>query len=256
MSTGRLCTRLFRLAPVLLAGLLTAAGLACRERLGCPASAAVRQRLTQRFLGRVTAALPLRVRVIGQPAEQPMLWLANHISWVDIPVLGGVAPLSFLAKQEVARWPLLGYLARQAGTAFIFRGAGDSRRVGEQLAERLAGRQSLLIFAEGTSTDGSRLRRFHPRLLEAAVVSGAAIQPVALRYRRDGRPDRITPYIDDDELPAHLFRLLRHGTVEVEVLLLPPIVSAGRSRSELAALAHGAIAEALFGAERPLAQAA
>ncbi len=117
MSTGRLCTRLFRLAPVLLAGLLTAAGLACRERLGCPASAAVRQRLTQRFLGRVTAALPLRVRVIGQPAEQPMLWLANHISWVDIPVLGGVAPLSFLAKQEVARWPLLGYLARQAGTA-------------------------------------------------------------------------------------------------------------------------------------------
>lgn len=248
--------RLLRLATVIGRALPIAAWLGLRQALGRPASQATRQRLTQRFLARIAAALPLRVQVHGAASGEPALWLANHISWVDIPLLGSLAPLSFLAKHEVSRWPLLGYLARQAGTAFIVRGGGDSGAVGRQLAARLAAGHSLLVFAEGTSTDGSELRRLHPRLLAAAVESGAPIQPVALRYRRGGQRDRLVPYIGDDSLPSHLLRLLRHGVVEVDIILLPPIASQGRTRSELAQLAHQAIAQALFGSEAALEQAA
>jgi 1-acyl-sn-glycerol-3-phosphate acyltransferase len=176
-----------------------------------------------------------------------MLWVANHVSWCDIPLLGMLRPLSFLAKAEVARWPVLGWLARQAGTLFIRRGAGDAAQINRQLADHLQQGGHLLIFPEGTSTDGSGVRTFHPRLFACAIEAGCAVQPVAIRYLRDGKPDTVAPFIGDDELPAHLRRLLACDVAEVEIHLLAPIPVASLSRRALAEQAQRAIERALSG---------
>lgn len=248
MRRLRLYARLLRLFAVLAEGALLGAWVGLRERLG-GAPMALRQRLTWRFMRRLQAALPFSVQVRGRLPDTPVLWLANHVSWVDIAVLGTLRPLSFLAKAEVAAWPLAGWLARQAGTLFIRRGGGDSLDLGRQLAGHLQHGHHLAIFPEGTSSDGSGVLRFHPRLLAAAVDSGAAVQPVALRYRRAGARDALAPFVGDDELPAHLLRLLSAERAVVEVTLLEPIAVAGLTRSELARRAHAAIAAVVCPAE-------
>lgn len=241
MARLRLYARLLRLCAVLGEGALYAGWVGLRERLG-GAPLALRQRLTWRFMRHLRAALPLQVRIRGRLPDTPVLWLANHVSWIDIAVLGALRPLSFLAKAEVAEWPLAGWLARRAGTLFIRRGAGDSLDLGRQLAGHLQQGHHLAIFPEGTSSDGRSVLRFHPRLLAAALDSGAAVQPVALRYRRDGARDELAPFVGDDALPTHLLRLLAAERAVVEIALLEPIAVTGLTRSELARRAHAAIA--------------
>lgn len=241
MRRVRLYWRLLRLFAVLGEGALFAAWVGLRERLGS-VPLALRQRLSCRFMRHLQGALPFTVQVHGRLPDAPVLWLANHVSWVDIAVLGALCPLSFLAKSEVRDWPLAGWLARQAGTLFIRRGAGDSHALGQQLAGHLQQGCHLAIFPEGTSSDGSTVLRFHPRLLAAAVDSGVAVQPVAIRYRRDGQRDRLAPFIGDDELPAHLLRLLAAERALVEITLLEPLATTALARSELARRAHAAIA--------------
>lgn len=252
MARLRLYLRLLRLFAVLGEGALYAGWVGLRERQG-GASMELRQQLTCRFMRHLRNALPLQVEIRGRLPEAPALWLANHVSWVDIAVLGALRPLSFLAKAEVGRWPLAGWLARQAGTLFIRRGAGDSLAIGGQLAEQLQQGRHLAIFPEGTSSDGSDVLRFHARLLAAAVDSGVAVQPVAIRYRRDGQRDPLAPFIGDDELPAHLLRLFAAERATVEITLLEPIASQGLSRSELARRSQAAIATVVCAEEQPAA---
>ncbi len=249
MARLRLYGRLLRLFAVLGEGALYAAWVGLRERCG-GAPLALRQRLTWRFMRHLQAALPFSVEVRGRLPDTPVLWLANHVSWVDIAVLGALRPLSFLAKAEVGEWPLAGWLARQAGTLFIRRGAGEALDLGRQLAGHLQQGHHLAIFPEGTSSDGSAVLRFHPRLLAAALDSGAAVQPVALRYRRAGTRDQLAPFVGDDELPAHLLRLLAAERAVVEIDLLEPIAVAGLTRSELARRAHAAIATVVCPVEK------
>lgn len=241
----RLAGRLARLAGVLLYGALLAALAGLLRPLWRGDHSAARLRLTQHFHAALAAALPFRVRVIGEVSREPRLWVANHVSWTDIPLLGQLLPLAFLSKAEVRGWPLLGWLAGQGGTLFIRRGAGDGARVAAAIAERLRGPGALALFPEGTSTDGARVCPFHGRLLGSATAAGVPVQPVAIRYRRGGRRDPIAPFIGDDDLPGHLLRLLGAERAEVEIHLLAPIDSRGRSRDELARLSRQAVAEAL-----------
>ncbi len=246
MARLRLCWRLLRIGAVILLGLLLAAALGLGERCAIRASLQRRQRLSRWFMVRLAGVLPYRVRVIGEPPAQPMLWVANHVSWCDIPLLGMLRPLSFLAKSEVSAWPVLGWLARQAGTLFIRRGAGDAAQINQQLAGHLSQGRHLLIFPEGTSTDGSSVRTFHPRLFACAIAADCAVQPVAIRYLRNGKRDSITPFIGDDELSAHLRRLLADDVAQVEIHLLAPISVTSLSRKAVAEQAQQAIEQVLF----------
>lgn len=238
--------RLLRIAGVVLSGLIVAGALGIAERCAIPVSALRKQRLTQWFLARLAATLPFRVRITGELPAQPMLWVANHVSWCDIPLLGMLAPLSFLAKAEVRAWPALGWLAQAAGTLFIRRGSGDAALVNRQLATQLVQGRHLLIFPEGTSTDGTDVRTFHPRLFACALEAGRAVQPVAIRYWRNGKPDTVAPFVGDDELPAHLRRLLTSDICDVEIQLLPPIDVMALDRKAVAMNAQQAIANALL----------
>jgi 1-acyl-sn-glycerol-3-phosphate acyltransferase len=243
----RLHLRLIRLAAVLLLGVLLASSVALAERVRRGDLMGLRQCLTAWFMRRLSAALPFEVEVQGELPQGPHLWLSNHVSWTDIPLLGQLLPLSFLSKAEVRSWPLAGWLAHKAGTLFIRRGSGDSALLARQLQRHLSAGRQLLIFPEGTTTDGQQVRTFHGRLLTSAIDTGTPLQPVAIRYLRDGESDLIAPFIGDDDLPSHLLRLFASDRAKVQILLLAPIASTGQERNALARQAQRAVQVALFG---------
>jgi 1-acyl-sn-glycerol-3-phosphate acyltransferase len=188
--------------------------------------------LWQRF---VCFLIGIRVTVTGAPAaERPLLLLANHTSWLDIPVLAGVAPLSFIAKSEVARWPVVGFLAKAQRTVFVERGKRHATGAqADEVAGRLSRGDIIVLFAEGTSSDGNRVLPFRSALVGAAqraIADGGAanMQPVAVAYRRmlglplgrQHRP-RVAWYGGTDLLP-HLKRVLSEGGIDVHVVFGPP----------------------------------
>lgn len=162
--------------------------------------------------------LGVRLQLKGTAHPGATLLVANHISWLDIFCIAAVCPTQFLAKQEVAEWPLFGWLCRRAGTAFIRRGgdngAGEAM---EQLVWRLRQGERALVFPEGTSTTGETVRRFHPRLFQSAILARCPVQAIALRYPQADGVNRLVPFVDDDELLPHLWRLLGEARIEAEL---------------------------------------
>lgn len=185
------------------------------------------------WLKGLTRVLNLHVEIDGQPTQQAALWVSNHVSWMDIPVLGSVQPVSFLSKAEVAKWPVIGRLAVAAGTLFIQRGSGDSARVREQMQACIAGEHSVLFFPEGTTTDGHRVHRFFPKLFEVAVLGQSAVQPMVICYRLGEGLHPWAPFIGDDDLVAHLLHILAGEPIRVQVAFLDPVLPEGRTALEL-----------------------
>lgn len=186
--------------------------------------------------------LGIELRASGTACDGATLFVANHISWLDIFCIAAVCPTHFLAKQEVAGWPLFGWLCRRAGTAFIRRG-GDNG-AGEATAHlvwRLRRGERVLVFPEATSTTGATVRRFHPRLFQAAILARASVQALALRYPQGGGLNPVVPFVGDDALLPHLWRLLGEPGLVAEVqfgaVRLPP----HPSRDGLARQTHAEI---------------
>jgi 1-acyl-sn-glycerol-3-phosphate acyltransferase len=155
--------------------------------------------------------------------------------------------MSFLSKAEVRTWPVAGWLAAKAGSLFIRRGSGDSQLIRKQMTRHLEQQHPLLMFPEGTTTDGRSLRTFHGRLLASAIDADVSLQPVAIRYLRDGQVDPLAPFIGDDDLLSHLMRLFANDQGDVEIHVLTPIACAGQERAALAYQAQQAVQKALFG---------
>ena len=199
----------------------------------------------------------VRIALQGRLAkERPLLIAANHLSWLDIVVLGSIAPLSFVAKAEMASWPLFGQLAKLQRTVFVRR--DDRRSSGHQanaVAERMTAREIMVLFPEGTTSDGNGLLPFKTPLFEAAKlalanspVEEAVVQPVALHYTRLhglhlGRARR--PHVawpGDVGLAESLIPLVKTGALDVVVKIGDPIVLRENShRKIIAAEAHSAI---------------
>jgi 1-acyl-sn-glycerol-3-phosphate acyltransferase len=167
--------------------------------------------------------LGLRVRRVGRPtAARPTLFIANLVSYLDITVFGSLLPASFIAKHEVGRWPLFGWLAKLQRSVFIDRQVRSTAAQRDRIAARLAKREALILFPEGTSGDGNRVLPFKSALFSVADNS-VIVQPVSIAYTQlDGMPigRRLRPlfawYGSMTMLP-HLWRLLGLGTVEIVV---------------------------------------
>ncbi|MEH6493145.1 lysophospholipid acyltransferase family protein [Halopseudomonas sp.] len=203
-----------------------------------------RQRLTRWWMRNLIRLLPLRLHVQGAPISDTALWVSNHVSWLDIVVLGAQAPVHFLSKAEVRHWPVIGWLAAAAGTCFIERGKSVTHSL-QQLTEILQQGRSLVIFAEGTTTAGDRVRTFHGRLLGSAIDAAVPIQPIAIGYRLNGAVDQTAPFINDDEFSRHLLRLLGAQTIDVRLHFLPPLDSRAGNRNQLAREAQSAVSQTL-----------
>ncbi|MFO0370975.1 MAG: lysophospholipid acyltransferase family protein [Brevundimonas sp.] len=215
-------------------------------------------RLPHWYHRRCCAILGLDLRRHGAPSpDAPTLFVANHISYFDIVALSALAPVSFVAKREVASWPFFGWLARLQRTVFVGR---DRRRVdGERdsLAAALAEGRSLVLFAEGTSYDGVHLRPFKSSLLAAAEIATdgrpLTVQPVTIAYTRlDGMPigRHLRPFyawFGDMELPGHLWQALGIGRVTVEIEFHAPVTFARfGSRKALTRFCEETVGRTLF----------
>jgi len=195
-------------------------------------------------------------------AEGPALLVANHASWLDIAVLSTLAPLSFVSRHDVAEWPVFGTLARLQRTVFVERRRARTLAQRDLLTARLAAGDRLVLFAEGTSSDGNRVLPFKSGLFAAVETpidgSLVAVQPISIAYTHlDGMPlgRRFRHYYawyGDMRLPPHLWHVLRQGSVRVEVQCHAPLSMAGfTSRKALAehcrATISSGLAQALTG---------
>lgn len=161
-----------------------ALGARALARLGCERRALRLAAATQRAWARVfLRVLGVELVVEGGPPEQVAILVANHLSYLDIPVLAALFPGRFVAKREIARWPVLGQLAAATGTIFVEqRRARDVLRVDAEMARTLAAGVPVLLFPEGHSTRGERIDRVHSSLLECAVRADLPCQAVTLHY--------------------------------------------------------------------------
>lgn len=244
--------RLVRL-PLLFA--LAIVGIAI-QLLVFPVVRTARRRAIVRHWSRALLALcGLRLRIVSAAAvadpratlDGGAMVVANHVSWLDIFVINAVATCAFVAKAEVRRWPLAGWLAAMAGTVFIERARRHAvHQVIERLRARLRERFPVAVFPEATTSNGRLLRPFHGNLLEAAIAEEAAVMPVCLRYR-DGRgePSEAAAYIDDMTFVESLWRVTGERWILAEVHVLAPVPAGGRNRHQLARELRGLISERL-----------
>ncbi|GMU42597.1 MAG: 1-acyl-sn-glycerol-3-phosphate acyltransferase [Xanthomonadales bacterium] len=182
----------------------------------------------------------------GQPHRGAALVVANHLSWLDIELIHSVRAVEFVAKAEISRWPLVGWLARRAGTIYHRRGSTESlASVAQMMVERLQQGAQVGVFPEGGTTDGSRVRVFHARIFQTAVEAGVPVQPVALRYLLDGEPNPAVPFTDGESFFVNFLRLLGEPPMVAEVRFLEPLVHTGDGRRKLAEGARARIVAAL-----------
>jgi lyso-ornithine lipid O-acyltransferase len=181
----------------------------------------------------VCLIIGIRIHQVGQrTTDSPLLILSNHVSWLDIIVITALTPVVFVAKHEVARWPIFGWLAKLQRTIFIERErrqkTGEATR---EMANRLSGGDAVVLFAEGTSSDGNRILPFrsalvgsvHHTLGDTTHHSSVTVQPLSLAYTGFGGVPtgralrgKVAWYGDIDLMP-HMLDVLRSGAVDVTV---------------------------------------
>lgn len=183
-----------------------------------------------------TRLLGLHVRVIGALASngtaRPVVFVSNHSSWVDVPVLGGVLDGCFVSKNEVAGWPVVNLIARLGRSVFVTRQRGATARERDDMRARLKAGDNLILFPEGTSSDGSRVLPFRSTFFAVAEAAGTPpplIQPVSVVYDRlgglpTGRASRpVFAWYGDMDIASHFWRLGQHSGLRVTVLLHTPL---------------------------------
>lgn len=203
---------------------------------------------------------------VGQgPEGGPVLYVSNHASYLDVLVLGGLLRGVFTAKSEVAKWPVIGWLASLGRTVYLER---RPRRAGDQISalqQRFIERGNVILFAEGTSSDGSEVLPFRSSLFAAAQAEHIQVQPVTVAYvRLPGQqgsdqqmsqpqrnlfswflPDPATP-VPNAPFAAHMWRVMGLPEVEVRVRFHPPVASADySSRKALAEHSESSVREGL-----------
>ncbi len=209
-----------------------------------------KQRLTRWWCARLLKCFNIQVTTYGQTPGRCVsgkLFVANHISWVDIHALNSVLPLCFVAKSEIKQWPVLGYLASKSGTLFIDR----SHRKGavhiiEILRQHLQHGFNACYFPEGTTTEGTHVLPFKGSIMQAALSIHAEIVPVAIRYPlAHQKIDTRLAYAGNTTLIESIRNILRIPSPSVELHFLDTIETKNQSRRNVNKLAEQAINEHL-----------
>jgi 1-acyl-sn-glycerol-3-phosphate acyltransferase len=238
----RLAWRLARVIVHLLAGLATCA-------LVFPwASRRLRDAATRRWSRRLLAICNVRVEAApGSAALEHALFVANHVSWLDIFVLNSLHPCRFVAKAEIRKWPLLGWLAAAAGTVFIARGnRRELRHIFKGIVSVLEQGERVAFFPEGTVGAQGSVLPFHANLFEAAIDAHVALQPCALAYLDEaGGWHHGVDYTGDVTFTDSIVTILKGPPVRARLACLAPLEGTGAHRRELAQAAQDAIQQAL-----------
>jgi 1-acyl-sn-glycerol-3-phosphate acyltransferase len=215
-----------------------------------PFYGSARRRLAvARWSARILSAVNVEPRLRGVPPavkDRAAVLVANHVSWLDIPLVHSVWQVRFIAKSEVRRWPLIGWLSARTGTLFIQRGKNrQAAHINQAIHAAFLAGDAIGVFPEGTTSDGTGLQPFHASLLQPAVDERALVFPVALRYLDEKRGVNVNAsYVGDTSLIESMAMILRERKIVAELIFLPAIDAEGKSRRDLAREAHAAITAA------------
>ncbi|WP_101925537.1 MULTISPECIES: lysophospholipid acyltransferase family protein [Luteimonas] len=188
-----------------------------------------------------------RMRRVGTPLPGPTMFVSNHVSWIDISALHSQRMMGFVAKREIASWPVVGWLAGRGETIFHQRGSQESLGgVLQAMLGRLRTGGSVGVFPEGRTRDGYEIGPFHARIFLAAVEAGVAVQPVALRYGADAGAQAIVAFGPRETFLANFLRLLGEPARDADVIFLAPILPGnGDGRRRIAEVARERIVAAV-----------
>lgn len=215
-------------------------------RLRLPGGERVDHRAIRAWSAGLLRIFGFRLRRVGHPLPGAALLVANHVSWIDITLLHSQHAVGFVAKDEISRWPVIGWLASRAGTIYHRRGSDHSLRdVMEQMVVRMREGFSVGVFPEGGTGDGRTLRVFHARILQTAVDANVLVQPVALRYGERGNAQAIVAFAPGEPFVHNFLRLLGGPGRIAEVHFLEPLAPVAGGRRGMAELARARITEAL-----------
>ena len=206
------------------------------------------ERAVRTWSGGLLRIFGFRLRRFGTPLPGATLFVANHVSWIDIETLHSQRMMGFVAKQEIRGWPLVGWLAAQGQTIFHQRGSSDSLSgVMELMAARLREGRSVGVFPEGRTRGGDEVGPFHARIFTAAVEAHVPVQPVALRYGTRGEAQTLVAFGPRENFLQNFLRLLGERTRVAEVHFLEPIPPGDDpgGRRRIAALARERIVAAM-----------
>ena len=189
----------------------------------------------------------LRMRRRGTPLPGATMFVANHVSWVDIIALHSQRMMGFVAKREIAGWPLIGWMASRGETIFHQRGNTESLDgVMQQMLARLREGRSVGVFPEGRTRNGAEVGPFHARIFTAAVEAAVPVQPVALRYGSNGDAQQLVAFHPGEHFFGNFVRLLGEPPREAEACFLEPIAPGSTDgRRRLAELARERIVAAM-----------
>ena len=242
MKPVRIVVKFILLAGLAVAGLTLMGLFATKAKRGAEGEISQKQKsIRQWWLKKVVRIVGLRLDVNGEAPQKnhSALWVCNHVSWLDIPVVGSEG-VAFLSKAEIRKWPVIGWLGEKGGTVFIKRGGkGASEIASKKIAQKIQANDSVLVFPEATTTDGKDVKRFHARIFAPAIDHGLPIQPIALRYLDKKGHHHPKIAWGDESFMANLITILGESTIHVELTFLPVINSKNFSeRKQLANQAY------------------
>jgi len=195
----------------------------------------VDHRVIRAWSGVLLRIFGFKLRRIGTPVRGPAMFVANHVSWIDIELMHSQKVVGFVAKSEISRWPLIGWLASRAGTIYHHRGNNESLNgVMHQMVERLQQGESVGVFPEGRTTDGLSLGPFHARIFQPAVLAVTTVQPVALRFGEHGSAQAQVAFATGENFLQNFLRLLGEPSRIAEVHFLEPLEAGDQGRRWLA----------------------
>jgi 1-acyl-sn-glycerol-3-phosphate acyltransferase len=216
----------------------------------------IRRRILQRWSADLLHIFNVRIDIDGNDPLRKLrhgLIVTNHISWLDVFVLNAVVPMRFVAKSEVRRWPVIGWLCARAQTLFLERGkARSAARLNVQMVTLLQSGECLAVFPEGTTTDGTTVVHFHSSLLQPAIDAGALVHPVAIRYQDCvGAHSIAAAYIDEMSFGASMWNILSTPELHVRLIATPALDAQSLDRRSLTRISHEHISTALHKAASP-----
>lgn len=210
----------------------------------------IRRRILQGWSAGLLDILNVRVDIDGNDPLHALrhgLIVTNHVSWLDVFVLNAIVPMRFVAKSEVRRWPVIGWLCVRAQTLFLERGkARAAARINVHMVGLLQQGECLAVFPEGTTTDGALVAHFHSSLLQPAVDARAKVHPIAIRYQDEsGALSTAAAYIDDLSFGASMWNILCTPELRVRLITTAALDACAMDRRSLARSAHECISTAL-----------
>jgi 1-acyl-sn-glycerol-3-phosphate acyltransferase len=205
----------------------------------------MRQVLIQCWAKRLLKILKIKIVVHGRRhllnSKTGFLMVSNHVSWLDIHVINSVMPMTFVAKSDVANWPIFGWIAKNIGTIFIKREKiSDLKRVIHLMQSRLSTGEAICIFPEGTSSDGISVLDFRSNLFESVAQTQQKILPIAIQYQEHNRYSNRAAFIGEMGLIDSIKQIMQSDYLEAHIHLLEPLES-HFSRQNLAERSRQAI---------------